>query len=248
MTTAVIRRRSFGPNRRKRQTEVRRDRVEAGGLDLSSILSRQSLLYTSVLAVFLGTFAVASPAWADNSGYAYSSRAVQNRHFQGSHEFTSWLGVLPIDAFTKGVTVGGAYTVHFTDWIGWEVVNFLHSFQFDTDLESELDPFDLEPTPFEVLEDLITTNLLFKPIYWKGALLDRAILHGEIGLLLGGGMGWFTRSRRAVVDYGIMFRFYLTRVLSVRIDARHNLFFLNEDNSTDVEHELWTALGLSLQF
>ncbi|MEM9068907.1 MAG: outer membrane beta-barrel domain-containing protein [Myxococcota bacterium] len=200
------------------------------------------------ITLLSASFATTALAQEGDDEAAYGSRAVQNRHYQGTHELTLWLGILPLDAFTKGVTLGGSYTAHFTDSWGWEVVNYQYSFQFDTDLEAALDPFELEPTPFEVLEHLVTTNIVFKPIYWKGALRDSLIVHGEIGLVLGGGVGWFTRSRRATIDYGVSFRFYLARWLSLRVDVRHNMFFADAIDNLDLEHELWTALGLGAQF
>ncbi|MEM6958707.1 MAG: outer membrane beta-barrel domain-containing protein [Myxococcota bacterium] len=185
---------------------------------------------------------------AQEDGASYASRAVQNRHYQGTHELTFWLGILPLDAFTKGVTLGGSYTLHLSDLFGWEIVNYFNSLQFDTDLEGRLDAFELEPTPFEVLEHSVTTNLLIKPIYWKGALRNDLIVHGEIGVVVGGGVSWFSRSRRATVDYGASFRFYLARWLSLRIDVRHQMYFQDAFDNLDLNHELWTALGVSAQF
>ncbi len=179
---------------------------------------------------------------------SYAARAVQNRHYQGTHEITAFVGILPLDAFTKGVSFGGAYTLHLTDEIGWEVINYLYSVPFDTDLRDQLDPFDLEPTPFEVLEHLITTNLVFKPIYWKGSLLGDSIVYGEIAFVAGGGVGWFTRSQRVVVDYGISLRLYLARWLSIRLDVRHDMFFSDSIDNLRLDHELWTAFGISVQF
>ena len=204
------------------------------------------------LAILLAlTVVEVAHAQDGNEDAAYASRAVQNRHYQGTHEISLSAGILPLDAFTKGFTVGGSYTLHISDTWAWEVAQFLHSFPFDTDLRDKLEaiePDGLEPTPFEILENLITTNLVFKPIYWKGALLNDTIVHGEILFVLGGGLGWFTRSRRAAVDYGLGLRLYLARWLSMRIDVRHHMFFSQASNKIAVQHELLSQLGFSVQF
>lgn len=200
------------------------------------------------LAALSQSFAGSAAAQSAEEEVAYDSRAVQNRHYSGTHELALFGGILPLDAFTKGITIGGGYTWHINDTWAWEVVNYNYSFPFDTDLKAKLDPFDLEPTPFEVLEHLITTNLLIKPIYWKGAFFGDSIIHGEIGFLVGGGVGIYSRSQRAAVDFGLSFRFYLERWLSLRLEARHNLFFSDSLNSIQLDNELWVGLGFGAQF
>ncbi|MEM1413601.1 MAG: outer membrane beta-barrel domain-containing protein [Myxococcota bacterium] len=179
---------------------------------------------------------------------AYASRAVQNRHYRGTHEITLFGGILPLDAFRKGLTLGGAYTWHIDDQWAWEAIGYLHSFDFATDLEDDLDALEIEPTPFAVVQDVITTNFMWKPIYLKGAVANRRIVFGEIGLLVGGGLGFFSDdSRRPMVNYGGLLRFYLARALSLRVDVRHMMFFDDTSNELDLQHELWTAIGLAAE-
>lgn len=196
--------------------------------------------------VLLGALLLTSQVRAEDS---YAAVAIQNRKYDATAEIDAFIGILPLDAFTKGVTLGGSYTHHFNDLWAWEVAHGMYSFQFDTDLVEDLDNLSVGPTPFEVLEWAVTTNAVLKPLYWKGALSNKILLHGEILMMLGGGLGSFTSSRRAVVDFGVAFRFYLHELISVRLDARHHMFF--EDSITDslsLHHELWVALGLALSF
>ncbi|MEO1273406.1 MAG: hypothetical protein AAFX99_35420, partial [Myxococcota bacterium] len=60
----------------------------------------------------------------------YASVVVQNRKNLGTHELSVGFGVLALDAFTKGITASGSYTIHFNEIIGWEVAQFVYSFQF----------------------------------------------------------------------------------------------------------------------
>lgn len=180
---------------------------------------------------------------------AYASRAVQNRHYRGTYEITLFGGILPLDAFRKGLTVGGALTWHITDQWAWEAVGYLHSFDFATDLEDDLDALEIEPTPFAVVQDVVTSNVVWKPIYLKGAVANRRIVFGEIGVLAGGGLGFFSDdSRRPMVNYGGLLRFYLAEWVSLRVDVRHMMFFDDTSNELDLQHELWTAVGLAAEF
>ena len=180
---------------------------------------------------------------------AYASRAVQNRHYRGTYEVTLFGGILPLAAFRKGLTTGGAFTWHITDQWAWEAVHYLHSFDFATDLEDDLDALEIEPTPFAVVQDVISSNVVWKPIYLKGAVANRRIVFGEIGVLAGGGLGFFSDdSRRPMVNYGGLLRFYLAEWLSLRVDVRHMMFFDDTSNELDLQHELWTAVGLAAEF
>ena len=104
----------------------------------------------SLAAALFAALAVAVPARADDRGY--DGVIVQNRDNFGHHELGLSLGLLPMDAFTKGFTVGASYTLRFDEVLGWEIAHVLHSFPLDSGLRDELLAFDLEPQTFEVVE------------------------------------------------------------------------------------------------
>ena len=197
----------------------------------------------SAVVAALATLAFATPARADTpSGTALSTVAVQNRQDFERHEFDVAVGVLPLDAFTKGITVSGSYTLHFDDLYAWEMIQGSYSFPVDTHLKADLAALDVQPTPFERVIWYATSNFVWKPIYWKGALLNENVIHGAIFFVAGGGYGTLTRSGRPVVDLGMGFRFYMSRSVSFRLDLRDLAFF----TTSDIHNELWIGLGLSL--
>ena len=183
-------------------------------------------------------------AMEDESGLKYV--AVQNRLYSPTHEFTTWVGTLPLDAFVKGLTFTAAYTVHFSDLWAWEIGQFTYSLGMDTGLKDELAnlPQPVGPTPFETTQYYVTSSLLFKPVYGKLAVLNRSIIHGELYLQAGAGYGWLTITGRPVVTAGAGLRLYAGNYLSFRFDLRDYLFF----NLEDFHNELWIALGISLSF
>ena len=202
-----------------------------------------------VALVALCTWSQSAAAQDAEDRRAYSSVVVQERSYTPRHEFHASGGLLPLDAFTKGITAGGGYTFHFTPLIAWEVVQGMYSFKRDTDLAAELDALDVRPSPFEVLDWFVTSNLVYKPLYWKGAWRNERLLRGETYLLVGGAFGQYTRSRRGGLNVGLGTRLFLSERWSMKFDARY-LWFANSNvlEEFDVKDELWLALGASLSF
>ncbi|MCP4606112.1 MAG: outer membrane beta-barrel domain-containing protein [Proteobacteria bacterium] len=168
--------------------------------------------------------------------------AVQNRQHSMSHEFGVWIGALPMDAFTKGLTFTGAYTFHFNDIFAWEIGQFTYSYGIDTDLVDELESLSTGPTPFEVVKHFATSSFMFKPVYGKMALLNRALIYGEVFILAGAGYGWMTITNRPVIDVGVGGRIYAGKYVSFRLDVREYMFI----NLDDLHDELWVALSICL--
>ncbi len=210
-------------------------------------MTKRSYLLASCVLIFV--LGAPRTVQAEDRGDKYASMVVQNRKYKATNEISLFFGTLPLDAFTKGLTLSGSYTMHLSDIWAWEVVHGFESFHVDTSLKEDLEAFGVQPTPFEVLNRFITSNIVFKPVYWKGAWLNDKMLHGELFLVGGGGYGWFTRSQRAAVDFGIGMRFYLGNTIWVRLDIRHNVFFNDSvfDN-LDLHHEIWSGLGVSIAF
>lgn len=182
----------------------------------------------------------------DSEDKDLATLAVQNRTYSMRHEFVGWFGVLPMDAFTKGMTFSGGYTLHFNDVLAWEVGQFTYSYHVDTNLNDDLENLEqpAAPTPFEVVKYYATSSIVFKPIYVKMAVLNSRVVWGEFFVLAGGGYGKLTITQRPVIDYGGGARLYIGEYFSVRLDVRNNMFL----NKEDVLNELWVALGASLSF
>jgi outer membrane beta-barrel protein len=181
-------------------------------------------------------------AAAKDEGQGLSTLAVQNRIHSMIHEFGVGVGTLPIDAFTKGLTFSGAYTIHFNDLIAWEIGQFTYSYHIDTNLKAELEDQSVEPTQFEVVRFFVTSNVMIKPLYGKLALLNRALIYGEIFFNVGAGWGWLSIENRAVADFGAGIRLYAGKYVSFRVDVRDYMFIL----AGDVQSELWIGGSICL--
>jgi outer membrane beta-barrel protein len=185
------------------------------------------------LAIALGPVARAAEPQA---------QVVQERRFQQTHEVSASFGVLPLDAFEKGITFGGAYTWHPSSLFGWEVVHFRYALGVETRLNEELAALSVGPTPFETVQFYGTSNLVFKPVYGKLAVLNRQVIWSEAFVTLGAGVGRLTVTTRPVLEAGLGVRVYGGKRFSARVDIRDALFL----SGNNAQNELWLAVGLSV--
>jgi len=212
------------------------------------LMQRKRTRLSALILVMVGLLSLPSLAVAEEEA-SYSSKVVQNRKHLGTHEFDVAVGLLPLDAFTKSVAFGASYTLHFTEHLAWEGVQFVYAVHWDTDLKDDLRALDVRSTPFEVIDFFLTSNFVFSPVYWKGSWLNDALIYGELFFLAGGGYAWRTSSSMPAVDLGAGFRLYLTELLSLRFDARYLLLVDSAlFESFDVKDDLWISLGTSLSF
>ena len=197
-------------------------------------------------AFALAAAALAAPrvaAAAEEGGVAY---AIQPRKFLLSHEFSFNVGVLPMDAFYKGVALGAAYTYHFGEAVAWEVAQFTYSVNVDTPLLGRLrNEFAVEPIPEPRLRYLGTTSLVLKPFFGKMAFSNRTILHLELFFVVGGGIAKpSSPAIHPTIDIGAGLRFFGWKHVSFRLDVRDYMAI----DGLDLIHYLCITIGVSPAF
>jgi outer membrane beta-barrel protein len=172
--------------------------------------------------------------------------AVQSRMFRLGGELAPAAGVLPINAFSKGLTIGGTFTYHFSNSWAWEIINANYVYkQLNTGLRNELvENFQVQPTDISALDLLMSSSLVLKPFYGKLALFNRRVIHMEVSIPFGVAMGRYTNPQAYLPGptAGILFHVFLSPHTSVRVDVRENVLF----NHWAMRHELHVALGLAL--
>lgn len=173
--------------------------------------------------------------------------AVQNRRFRLGHELAAGVGVLPLNAFTKGVTVGGSYTYHFGDDFAWEMVQFAYALPLDTGLKNELlENFEVQPTQLRSLQYFGGSSAVWKPLYGKFAWRNRKVVHVEASLSAGGAVGLYDNPGEYLFagSVGGGLRVHAGRTVSFRLDVRDYGFF----QGFSVTHELFVALSAAFTF
>lgn len=200
-----------------------------------------------VIAFLTLTLPLGRLAYAEDEEERTSTFAVQNRQFQLGHELHLGVGILPLNAFTKGLTVEAGYTIHFSDLWAWEVGQFTYSFDWDTGLKQELlDNFQVQPTQIETLRWIASSSVILKPLYGKFAWFNKSVVHLELFLELGGGVGQYDNPSvlRGAFTAGGGLRLHMSRRLSFRFDARDYGFF----KSWKPTNEMHIGLAMSLAF
>ncbi len=147
------------------------------------------------------------------------------------------IGILPLDAFTKGISGEVSYTYHFSDSIAWQIGRFLYSYNVATGLQNQLvQDFGVNPTAFTQTNWIAGSDFMWTPIYGKFAWLNSSVAHFEIYGLLGFSVANqkissdITAGTTSTVfspgaNFGIGWRFYISKSVSFRLEFDENLLF-----------------------
>nr|WP_242544905.1 outer membrane beta-barrel domain-containing protein [Corallococcus sp. NCSPR001] len=157
--------------------------------------------------------------------------AVQDRLYRMHHELSLGVGVLPADAFYKGLIGTVGYTYHFSDSVAWQVGRGTYSYNVQTSLRRQLErDFDAAPTA-TAFEDqvqwMVGSDLMWSPLYGKTSFLNANVLHFEVFLLAGGTVVKVDRSDgfRPAVNLGLGVRLFSSQNVSFRLDVTNNTVF-----------------------
>ncbi len=196
---------------------------------------------------------VLAPAWAlaqtedlENPG---RMSAVQERAYRMQHELDLGVGVLPLDAFYKGFFGQVGYTFHFNDVFAWQVGRGGYSQALRTGLREQLErDFGVLPTSRDEVEYFAGSDLLFKPLYGKFAVMNRYVVHAEGFLLAGGTLFHFTHAFRPGVRVGGGVRVFATRNVSFRFDVTDDVVLPTGGSSSGFTNVLALTLHLAINF
>lgn len=173
--------------------------------------------------------------------------AVQERTYRMNHEITLSVGVLPLDAFYKGIMAQVAYTAHFSDSFAWQVGRAMYSYNLDTGLRNQLEQsFGASPVDFDEVQYAIGSDLVWSPIYGKTTFLNSSVKHFEVYLLGGGSIIRLSRAGfRPALDVGIGARLFSSKVLSFRLDVTDNIVIAPDRAFLNV---MTVSLAVALNF
>jgi len=207
-------------------------------------MGRNLYLYLGLLTL---TLAGASPAFAGDEldEEQVATYAVQSRLYRLGGELNVAAGILPMNAFNKGLTIGGSFTYHFSNAWAWEIINGAYVYrQLDTGLKTELlENFDVQPTDIAAIDLMMSSCFVFKPFYGKLAFYNRRLIHLELSVPFGITLARYTNPQTYLPGptAGVIFRVYLSPHISMRIDVRDHILF----NHWNSRNELHVTLGLS---
>lgn len=177
-----------------------------------------------------------------------SVAAVQERAYRMHHELNLAVGVLPLDAFYKGLYAQVGYAYHFTDHFAWQIGRGAYSYAAKTGLREQLErDFAVLPTAFDEVQFFVGSDLMWKPFYGKLSFLNRWVLHGELYFLLGATVFKFTNAFRPGVNVGGGARLFVSKAVSFRLEATDNIV-LPLGGATSLMNVMTLTLALGLNF
>ena len=180
-----------------------------------------------------------------------SVAAIQDRAYRMQHELGLSVGVLPLDAFTKGLYAQVGYTVHFSDTFAWTVGRGAYSYAVNTGLRDQLQrDFGVLPTnaDFDAVQFFVGSDIMWTPLYGKVSVLNRSVLHGELFLLLGGTLFKFTQTFRPGVNLGGGVRLFASQYVSFRLDVTDNIVLPIGASAKSIMNVMTLTLTLAINF
>ncbi len=199
-----------------------------------------------VVTLLLASVASAQLEEFENPG---TVSAIQDRAYRMQHELNLSVGILPLDAFYKGLYAQVGYVVHFTDSFAWQVGRGAYTYAAKTGLREQLErDFGVLPTAFEEVQFFVGTDLMWKPLYGKLSILNRGVVHGEVFLLLGATVFKFTNAFRPGINIGGGGRVFVSKWVSFRLDVTNNVVLPVGGGATNFLNVMTMTLSLGINF
>ncbi|MBX5483785.1 MAG: outer membrane beta-barrel domain-containing protein [Myxococcaceae bacterium] len=177
-----------------------------------------------LIGILAGAFPSAALAQYESLENPGSVSAVQERLYRMNHELDLGVGVLPLDAFYKGLAVQVGYTYHFTDSFAWQIARGTYSYSVDTGLREQLErDFGVDPTVFEEVEWMAGSDLVWSPFYGKLAVMNQRVVHFAAFLSLGGTVLKMNVGFRPGIAVGAGLRVFQNKWVSFRLDGVDNV-------------------------
>ncbi len=206
----------------------------------------KALVVSFALVSLVPAAALAQVEELENPG---SVSAIQERAYRMQHELDLAAGILPLDAFYKGLYVQVGYVYHFTDTFAWQVGRGSYVYSARTGLREQLErDFGVLPTTFEEVQFSVGSDLMWKPFYGKLTVLNRAVVHGEVYFLLGATLFKFTNAFRPAVNLGGGGRIFVSKYVSFRFDVTDAVVLPTGGGATGLLNVLTMTLSLGVNF
>lgn len=177
---------------------------------------------------------------------------VQNRQYYLDHGLAFQLGYMPLNSFNKGINAGASYTYFLSDFVAWEVLNANYVLNQDTALKTDLKKtfitdIDDQKTELDFIQYMLTTNIIYTPLYNKSLLFNKTNVYGEISFVFGGGIANFDSAGAVgLVDLGTILRFFTAADKSLKFDIRVLIPLGTEDRAQEVNMNLAIVYEIQL--
>ncbi|MFK8137896.1 MAG: hypothetical protein AB8E15_06025 [Bdellovibrionales bacterium] len=177
--------------------------------------------------------------------------AIQNKSNYLDHDLSVGLGLLPSDAFNKGVTLGVSYTYFYENYSAWEIIQFRQSFNLEQTLKTDLIDLgvDLNSNNFkgklDYIDHIITTSWIYTPYYSKTLMFNSKLINNETSFRLSlGGVKFKETGYQPLIGLGAYTRYYTELGRSWKLAFDLNIHF---DEIDGVRSFLYVGADYSFQ-
>ncbi|MFZ3229798.1 MAG: outer membrane beta-barrel domain-containing protein [Pseudobdellovibrio sp.] len=148
--------------------------------------------------------------------------AVEGRMYDPKSDVTASVGLLPLDAFYKALTLGLSYNRNMGDSITWGIINAQAAFTSETSLKKDLLALQVQTQGLlDYIRYYVTTDLIYTPIYGKNLLFNKSLLRTEMSLLASAGVVSFNSGDMVpMAGMGGQIRFFSSESISYKFDTR----------------------------
>lgn len=149
--------------------------------------------------------------------------AVEGRMYNPVSDVTATVGVLPLDAYYKALTLGLVYTRTLDSSYKWAVLNAQAAFTSDTGLKKDLlTNFSAQPQGIlDYIKYYVTSDLIYSPIYGKNLAFNKTVVRTEMSLIYSVGAVAFNSGTMApMAGFGGQIRFFSSPTFSYKFDTR----------------------------
>jgi len=182
----------------------------------------------------------------DQLGEYGARKGVQKRDFlkRMRLETSIWGGFFASDLLSTSYNYGGALAFYPFEDLGIEAS--LMVTQFNLGVEKPLTQFFSGQVFQPSLAYVLTGNVVWSPIHLKMRATEKAIVHGDLFFVLGGGNTFNDTVQGATFDVGIGLKIYPNRWIAIRFDLRDYILLQEAVAVQRVTNNLVGVLGLSL--
>lgn len=177
--------------------------------------------------------------------------AIEDRQYDNKYELSLAFGYFPSNAYNRYFSGSAAVAYKLTPTWSWEILRYDIMREEETNLKSELQSefaIDVQsPTfggRFLPMTGIARTSVLWEPFYNKGLFANSSLVYSNLSVLFSAGnVSYKSRDGQFMFGLGGIYKVYLDKTYSVKVDVRQNFVLDSVQGTTD-----FTELSIGLNY
>jgi len=189
----------------------------------------------------------------DNFWFAedYTLKVVQQRYFKKDNRLEVTLintGYFLKNQYIDILSLGGGMSYYFSEIWGWEIISGAMTFTRERPEVQILKEVHNVTADIRKPEYIITSNLLWIPMYGKYSLLESRFIYYDTYFLIGPGIVNLNKKIKPTVNIGVGQKYYISQSWLTRVDLK---IFYYEDTiygKKGIRDKIVLSVGMSYVF